>query len=85
MDVLGTADDSMVKKKDTSVIIHARNAKCLGVLERELKHDLQPQKIAILYGAAHLPDFHQQLSEKAWRKTGEKWLTAWEIPISKGK
>ncbi len=79
IDFLGNSDDSLSEKEDSSVIIRARNEKCLSVLEKKLKQQQGLKKVAVFYGAAHFPDFHQQLTEKGWEKIGEEWLTAWKV------
>lgn len=79
IDFLGNSDDSLSEKEDSSVIIRARNEKCLSVLEKKLKQQQGLKKVAVFYGAAHFPDFHQQLTEKGWKKLNEEWLTAWKV------
>jgi hypothetical protein len=78
---LGAGDDQVASLAGDNVIIGDRNAKCLEVLDREVLAG--KKKLGIFYGAAHFPDMEKRLVEGGWTKTGEEWMTAWEIP--KGK
>ena len=33
----------------------------------------------IFYGAAHLPDMEHRLEQRGYQRTGERWVTAWDI------
>lgn len=61
-----------------TVIIGERNRVALEVLDREIAKG--KKKLAIFYGAAHLPDMEQRLVKKGFRKTVTRWLTAWDLP-----
>lgn len=62
-----------------SVILTERNKFALGVLRKTLD-TTDHKKIAIFYGAAHLPDMDERmLSEFKFERTGLDWLTAWDI------
>ncbi len=60
-----------------SVLIADRNAAAVRVLERELgkKH----KKLAIFYGAAHLPEMEKRLLRLGFTRGAQAWLTAWRI------
>ena len=59
------------------VLIKDRNAAAMKVFNREsLKGH---KRIAIFYGAAHLPDFEERLSDLGFRPTATEWLTAWDL------
>lgn len=59
-------------------LIADRNAACLKVLQEQI--DAGKTKIAIFYGAAHMPDFEKRLVLDYGMKKGEqKWLTAWDM------
>jgi hypothetical protein len=75
---LGAGDDQVAALAGDNVIIGDRNAKCLEVLDREVVAG--KKKLGIFYGAAHFPDMERRLIEGGWRKTGEEWMTAWDIP-----
>jgi hypothetical protein len=50
----------------------------MKVLQKELVGG--KKKIAIFYGAAHMPDFERRLVEDfGMRRQGEEWLTAWDL------
>ena len=67
---------------DGSAIITDRNAAALKVLRRELQNG--KKKIAIFYGAAHLPEFVKSL-EKDFNmtNTGIDWIVAWDLTKDK--
>jgi hypothetical protein len=59
-------------------IIDYRNEACLKVLQKQLAAG--KKKIAIFYGAAHMPDFEQRLlRDFQMREQSVDWVTAWEI------
>ena len=61
-----------------STIITERNKKALEVLTRELKNG--KKKVAIFYGAGHLPDMEERLLKDFGLKKGEvEWVTAWDL------
>jgi len=68
-----------IEGENGSVILAERNKVAIKVLENSLKEG--KRNIGIFYGAAHMPDMEKRLIEKLeFRKTGERWLTAWDIP-----
>lgn len=61
-----------------SALITERNRKALSVLEREL--DKGARRLALFYGAGHLPDFHRRLtSESGFELQVVEWLDAWDL------
>ncbi len=61
-----------------NTLIKGRNAKAFEILKEEL--DAGKQKIAVFYGAGHLPDMVERLEtefEMSPRKT--TWLDAWDL------
>lgn len=59
-------------------IIDLRNEAALKVLDQQLASGVK--KIAIFYGAAHLPDFERRLiSQYGMTRTNTKWLVAWDL------
>ena len=61
-----------------SAIITDRNDAALQVLLRE--RDNGKKKIAIFYGAAHLPEFAKSLERDfQMKKTGIDWIIAWDL------
>ena len=60
------------------LLIVDRNQAAVQVLEQSIQDG--KQKIAIFYGAAHLPDFEQRLTKKmAMKKTDHVWVDAWDL------
>ena len=74
---MGTADDQIAGFAGDTVIIGDRNAKCLQVLERQIKAG--DKKIGIFYGAAHLPDMEKRLLKLGFQKKSQLWMVAWDV------
>ena len=67
---------------DASAIISDRNAAALKVLRREITGG--KKKIAIFYGAAHLPEFANSLEKNfQMKKVGTDWVVAWDLTRDK--
>jgi hypothetical protein len=67
---------------DGSTIITERNGKALEVLKREIRAG--HKKLAIFYGAGHLPDLQQRLETQFdMQSTGTEWLPAWSLKSEK--
>ncbi len=60
-----------------SVLIGQRNAIALGVLKKTLASG--SQRVAIFFGGAHMPDMEKRLIAMGFTRSGEQWLTAWQI------
>lgn len=78
VDTLGGATDQMAGMMGQSVIIGDRNKACLKVLAAQVKAG--KKKLGIFYGAAHFPDMEKDMLKMGYKKTGHRWLTAWDIP-----
>ncbi len=66
--------------EDGSTLITDRNAAALEVLDSEQKRG--QKKIAIFYGAAHMPDFDRRLREDFEMFPDEsEWLEAWDLRL----
>ncbi|MCC6671172.1 MAG: hypothetical protein IT458_08925 [Planctomycetes bacterium] len=63
--------------KEGSVLVEGRNARALEVLDAEVGKGRK--NVAIYYGAAHMPDMERRLLARGFVKTGETWLTAWDV------
>lgn len=63
-----------------SVIVGERNRVALEVFDREVKAGRK--NLGIFYGAAHLSDLEKRLENRGYHRTGERWLTAWDIKPS---
>ncbi len=63
---------------DGSTLITDRNEKALGVLTEQI--EAGKKKIAIFYGAGHMPDMAKRLADDFHLRRGEtRWLKAWVI------
>jgi hypothetical protein len=61
-----------------ALLIGERNAIAVRVLQREISRGRR--RLAIFYGAAHLPDLLQRLEAIGFKRTGAtQWLVAWSI------
>ncbi|MDG2186522.1 MAG: hypothetical protein P8K79_12655 [Mariniblastus sp.] len=64
--------------RDGSTIIDFRNAKAMDILKREIAAG--NKKLALFYGAGHLPDMQRRLqSEFQMKRAGQYWLEAWKL------
>ena len=59
------------------LLIEDRNSAAMKVFHREMLKG--HKKIAIFYGAAHLPDFEERLLDLGLKPAGTEWLTAWDL------
>lgn len=75
---LGQGDDQIAAFAGESVIITDRNNRCLDVMNREIIAGRR--NLGIFYGAAHFPDMEKRLLDLGFKRTGQEWVTAWDIP-----
>lgn len=80
---LGQGDDQISMFAGDTVIITDRNAKCLRVMEEQIAQG--KKNLGIFYGSAHFPDMEKSLRSRGWKRTNERWLTAWNIQKSSPK
>ena len=60
------------------LLVEDRNKACIKVLQQQLTAG--KKKIAIFYGAAHMPDFNKRLKEDfGMKRTESEWITAWNL------
>jgi len=65
--------------KEGSTLVADRNKKALQVLTTSLKNP-KNKRIAIFYGAAHMPDFHERLVREFNMQPVEvNWVDAWDL------
>jgi hypothetical protein len=65
-----------------STIITERNKRCFAVLDKQLAGG--KKRIAIFYGAGHLPDMERRLvSDYGFKRNGESWISAWQLQPGK--
>ena len=68
----------MINGPGGSTIIGDRNDVALSVLEKTISRG--KKRIAIFYGAAHLPDFDRKLRTRfGMRPDSPQWLVAWDM------
>jgi len=60
-----------------SVIVSARNQVALKVMWEQIR--AKKRRVAVFYGAGHMPDLEAQLLAKGFRKVRHEWLTAWDL------
>jgi len=61
-----------------TILITDRNGAAMKVFSTEMAKG--KKKIAIFYGAAHMPDFEKRLREDfGLKRSSEQWLTAWDL------
>jgi len=64
-----------------TVLVGERNKAAIAVLREQMKAG--KHRLAIFYGAAHLPDMENRLRRLGFRKRGQRWLTAWDMVSKK--
>ncbi len=67
---------------DGTVLVSERNKVVMKKLGAEMAahKGKELQKIAIFYGAGHMPDLEERLKAKGFAKDSTSWTTAWDIP-----
>jgi len=60
-----------------SVILRGRNDKAFQVLASEIQSG--KKRLAVFYGAGHMPDMDRRLNEMGFRRVREEWLVAWDL------
>lgn len=70
-------------QKLSQLIVNDRNEAAVEVLDEEIEDG--SKRIAIFYGAAHMPDFQQRLADRGFRYSGHSWLAAWDLTQSNAK
>jgi hypothetical protein len=72
--------DGGLGKTLTTLLVVDRNKAALQVLKKEIAKG--HKKIAIFYGAAHMPDFQKRLTDDfGLRRDSEEWLQAWDLRL----
>lgn len=64
-----------------TTLVGERNRHALEVMAREVKNGRR--KLAIFYGAAHLPDLETRLLALGFRRERIDYLKAWHLPLRK--
>ena len=70
--------DRSLRGPESEIYLEKRNAKALKVLRGQLGKGTK--KVAIFYGAAHMPDLARRLTkELGFRRISQSWLSAWRL------
>ena len=78
----GSLDMAMGKSLNQMLVVD-RNAEALKGLQRQLVDG--KRKIAIFYGAAHMPDFDKRLrNDFGLERTKQEWVAAWDLSKDSG-
>ncbi len=77
MYTMAEGDTQLNEMSGENVIIDARNAKAIEVMDGEIEKG--QESLGIFYGAAHLEDLAERLEKKGFKLVWKKWLTAWEV------
>ncbi len=79
MGAMGNMEKGLGSKL-TQLIVDDRNEAAMQVLQEVLEQG--HQKVAIFYGAAHMPDFQERLAKQDFHRVSQSWLTAWDLTRS---
>lgn len=60
-----------------SAILSGRNEHAMKVLDEQIARGRR--KLALFYGAGHMPDFEKRLIELGFRQVTEHWNIAWDV------
>ncbi len=63
--------------KDGTVVISERNKIVMNSVEEQLAKG--HRKIAVFYGAGHMPDLQSRLETAGFSESGTEWISAWNI------
>lgn len=71
------SDGTGLGQKLNTILIDDRNTACMKVLQKQVIGG--KKRIAIFYGAAHMPDFDARLRELGMRQESLEWMDAWDL------
>ncbi|MGE0494717.1 MAG: hypothetical protein AB7S38_36240 [Vulcanimicrobiota bacterium] len=69
--------DRTISALGGTALLDGRNQRALEVLDRRL--EAGDRKLALFYGAAHMPDLESRLHQAGWKTGRRSWLTAWNL------
>lgn len=72
-----TSSDGVLASLEDTALVAERNKAALKVLDREVRAG--KKKLAIFYGAAHMPGIENQLVQQGWKRAQTTWLPAWHL------
>ncbi len=67
----------MIEGEDGTVIISERNKIVMEAIEEQVANG--QRRIAVFYGAGHMPDFKKRLEAIGYTQGDTQWLQAWNI------
>lgn len=73
---MSSPDGALNVLEDTALLTE-RNKAAIKVVDAQSAAG--KRRMALYYGAAHMPDLEARLSSKGWKRTGVTWLQAWTI------
>lgn len=73
----GNSDDLGSSRRLQTLMIQDRNAHVISELQKTLRNEPNQRRIALFFGAAHLPDFEKRLLRLGYRPAGPvRWHNA---------
>ncbi len=71
-------------KTISTILIEDRNKAAMKVFQKEIAKG--KKKVAIFYGAAHMPDFEKRLRDDfGLKRDSDQWLQAWDLRLGQRK
>lgn len=68
---------AMLGRTLETILVADRNAAAMDVLADQINSGTK--KLAIFYGAAHMPDFEKRLTAMGFERADSKWARAWDM------
>lgn len=70
-----SSSGGLLSALNDTALISARNEAALKVLKSQSRKG--KRKMALFYGAAHMPDFEKRLRKAGWKRSKTSWVPAW--------
>tara|TARA_R110002096_G_scaffold147671_30_gene307926 strand:+ start:7528 stop:8508 length:981 start_codon:yes stop_codon:yes gene_type:complete len=67
----------MIEGDDGTVLISERNKIVMKAIEEQVA--MGQKKVAVFYGAGHMPDFEKRLTALGYTQGDTQWIQAWDI------
>lgn len=68
---------TLLEGDDGTVLISERNKIVMQAIDQQLTQG--QKRIAVFYGAGHMPDFKTRLEAQGFEERDTKWMTAWNM------
>lgn len=69
---------NIIEGPDGSALLSDRNKVAIGVLKEQIDHG--KHRLAIFYGAGHMPDLERRLvGQFGLKRAGQQWIDAWDL------